>query len=176
MPNGQETRAAAADEPEHLQDRGQSRPAWRIRGPDKATPIEKTNVEFEVPATKADGDRAMTRRKAKFTRSDLEREWPHHVALPAETALGLKNTELVRGVAASLSALPLPYSLRRDESDFAVFCFATPEDADGLPSASMGSSRWPQFRQSRTNHGRRGVACCRASSDGLISHCEIKCP
>jgi hypothetical protein len=52
--------------------------------------------------------------------------------------LGLKNTELVRDVAASLSASPLPYSLRRDESDFAVFCFATPEDADGLPSASMG--------------------------------------
>jgi hypothetical protein len=52
--------------------------------------------------------------------------------------VGLENDELVRTGAALLSAAPLTYSLRRDDSDFGVFCCAKSEEGRPSPSASVG--------------------------------------
>src|SRR5215470_4415884 len=71
-------------------------------------------------------------RKGRITRIGLRRRWPHHVALPADKVLGVMNNQIVWSFAETLSAVPRPYSLRRDDGEFVVFCLTKPEDAEAF--------------------------------------------
>jgi hypothetical protein len=87
----------------------------------------------------------MTRRKGETTLPEIKRKWPYHVVLSADKVRGVR-TELVYGAAKALSAAPRPYSLRRGDSDFVVFCFAKSEDAQAF-CEQFGGERLPETRR-----------------------------
>lgn len=82
----------------------------------------------------------MIRRKGEITCGDLKRNWPHHVALPAEKGAGASRT--VRWY----FALPPRYRRSRSRtpcSDFVVFCFAKQEVAEAF------AEQWGSLAENR---------------------------
>jgi hypothetical protein len=71
-------------------------------------------------------------RKGELSRGRLNREWPHHLALPAEAVRGPASAATVRSFATSLSAAALIYHLRQDDRDLVVFCSVTAEAAQAF--------------------------------------------
>jgi hypothetical protein len=92
----------------------------------------------------------MTGPKGEFTRGDLKRKWPHHVALLAENVRDPVERQVIFCAAGVVSAAPLKYFLRRDDLEFVVFCFGKPEDAQAFAerfggerlTSSPGRRRW----------------------------------
>jgi hypothetical protein len=77
-------------------------------------------------------DTELSCRKGEITHGDVNRKFPHHVALPAEKMRDPVDREVIFCAAGVLSATPLRYYLRRDDNDLVVFCFSKPEDAEAF--------------------------------------------
>jgi hypothetical protein len=87
----------------------------------------------------------MSRRQGQITLARLQREWPHHVALPAEALRNFQKSETVFAFLKAVSAGPRPYHLRRGDREIVVFCFAASKDAETF-HARFGSELLPAGR------------------------------
>jgi hypothetical protein len=64
------------------------------------------------------------------------------VALSADKIRGHKSYDIVYSFAEAFSVAPRTFSVRRDDLDFVVFCFARPEDAEAF-CEQFGGERLP---------------------------------
>jgi len=110
------------------------------------TPKKAAGPLCAAPDSHAQREQAMTLRKGEISQAQLRREWPHHVTLCAEKVRGLKNSEVIRGFADTLSVAPRTYALRCGDLDYVVFCFAKPEDAEAF-SQQFGGEWLPEVRR-----------------------------
>lgn len=87
----------------------------------------------------------MARRKGELSNSELDRKWPHQVALAAEQVNG-RNYPVLHAFCRELSVAPRGHSVNRDSIPYVVFCFADPAHADAFKKRFGGEPFDPKDR------------------------------
>ena len=87
----------------------------------------------------------MGRRKGEITSAAIDRDFPFQVALAADQVSG-KSFELIQIACVALSCAPRNHSVRRDDRQYIVFCFATEIDAHGFKTMFGGEDFNPKER------------------------------
>jgi hypothetical protein len=113
-------------------------------------------------------------RKGELSKAMMDREWPHHVALPAFRCHG-HNYVTMRLFCEPLSLYPRPQLCRRDDGDMTVFCFAERRHAEQFRERFGGEfmdpgtpPKWPRPRTHCTDISlalRQRNGCCANCAD-----------
>ena len=93
----------------------------------------------------------MVRRKGELSAADVNREWPHQVAVPARISVG-PGYKVMHGFCEGLSLCPRGHSFKRDREWWNVFCFAERADAEKFKGRFGGE--W--FEAKRRGKGKDG--------------------
>ena len=112
----------------------------------------------------------MIHRKGKLSKALMDRDWPHQVALPAHRCMGHEYLTIhIFCQAENLSLCRRRHTLRQNDIDMTVFCFAERKHADRFQVRFGGElidpatrPRWPAthsrrrdlFAEERLRNGR----------------------
>ena len=80
------------------------------------------------------------RRKGELTGAGIDRGYPHQVAVAATLCAG-RNYRTIHAFCETLSLAPRGHTVRRDDVDYLVFCFAEKGHAD-LFAAHFGGEKF----------------------------------
>lgn len=99
----------------------------------------------------------MVYRKGELSAAEVDRRWPHQVAVRAHTVKGKANGEAVGEFCKDMSRAPRGHSVCHDGEWWVVVCFSDPEHAerfrarfDGVkfdPKNRGRGSSWARWRK-----------------------------
>lgn len=87
----------------------------------------------------------MSRRKGELSKFEIDRQWPHQVAIPASQTTG-KTHEALLEFCKPLSLAPRRHTFVRDGQYVNSWCFAEREDAEKFRARFGGEFLDPKDR------------------------------
>ena len=86
------------------------------------------------------------RRKGELTPAQIDREWPHQVAVPSIDSSGVPLAGDVRRFTARMSICSRGHTVNDGKRQYHVFCFSDPDDAAIFRKAFGGEDFDPRER------------------------------
>jgi hypothetical protein len=98
----------------------------------------------------------MITRKGEMTKVQIDRDWPHQVALQAERSRGSHYT-MIRQFCEGLSICARGHTIRHNNNDMAVFYFAEREHAERFQRRFGGEFLDPASRPKWPGSSKRHI-------------------
>jgi hypothetical protein len=105
-----------------------------------------------LPTSLAAAESAVVYRKGELSKGMIDRQWPHQVAVPADSCTGA-NWVRIQEFCKGMSVRPRGHFIYRDTIGFNVYCFGEREHAQQFCGRFNGEfiapeerPRWPRKR------------------------------
>ena len=88
----------------------------------------------------------MTNRKGEPTKTWLDKNFPHQVAIPAMRCTGTADGPQIQIFCHQVNVAPRHHSVRRDDKSYVVYCFANPQHAKAFAAIFEGEPFSPSLK------------------------------